>query len=241
MGGSEESSGWTERFEEQGFHLLRSVLSAEQVQLLSDETFALMKRPEALERGQGGYALRHLLTRSSLIRETSISEPLLSIARTVLGEGVRPVKGILFDKGESANWAVRWHQDTTISVKERIEREGFGPWTRKDGVDHVQPPDRILEGIVAFRIHVDHCSESNGPLKVIPGSHLRGKIPREEILQLMQEEEATTCTAQAGDVLLMKPLLLHSSGKADSPDHRRVLHIEYTALDLPDGMEWYEG
>src|SRR5688572_21644472 len=52
-----------------------------------------------------------------------------SIARQLLGRPASPVRAILFDKSEAANWALGWHQDRTICVAERREVEGFGPWT----------------------------------------------------------------------------------------------------------------
>jgi len=36
----------------------------------------------------------------------------------------------------------------------------------------------------------------------------------------------------------MCPLTLHASGPSASANHRRVIHIEYAAADLPVGLEW---
>ena len=57
-----------------------------------------------------------------------------------LGPQARPVRAILFDKSPAANWALGWHQDRTIIVRERRDVPGFGPWTRKRGMLHVAPP-----------------------------------------------------------------------------------------------------
>src|SRR5262245_12903377 len=48
---------------------------------------------------------------------------------------------------------------------------------------------------------------------------------------------------RAGDVLLMRPLLLHRSGRS-RPDtirrHRRTLYFEFAAEKaLPNGLQWY--
>ena len=48
------------------------------------------------------------------------------------------------------------------------------------------------------------------------------------------------CTANVGDVLLMAPLLFHFSRKATNEKHRRVIHLEYSAMSLPKPLEWYE-
>lgn len=51
---------------------------------------------------------------------------------------------------------------------------------------------------------------------------------------------AQECIAERGDVLAMRPLLLHASSPAASPQHRRVVHIEYAAAELPGDLEWHE-
>lgn len=71
-----------------------------------------------------------------------------SIAALVLGEAARPVRAILFNKSHGANWALGWHQDRTICVKEKREAFGFGPWTIKAGMLHVEPPFDLLAGMV---------------------------------------------------------------------------------------------
>ena len=59
-----------------------------------------------------------------------------------LGQGARPVRAILFDKSPAANWALGWHQDRTIAVRARADVPGYGPWSRKAGLQHVEPPSR---------------------------------------------------------------------------------------------------
>jgi hypothetical protein len=43
-----------------------------------------------------------------------------------------------------------------------------------------------------------------------------------------------------GGAVVMRPLLLHSSTTATTPKHRRVLHFEYSSVDLPAGIRWFE-
>ena len=51
----------------------------------------------------------------------------------------------------------------------------------------------------------------------------------------------TTIDCEAGDVLSMSPLLLHSSKRSLSPARRRILHFEYAERDrLPSALGWYE-
>ncbi len=192
-------------------------------------------------RSRGGvYAIRNLLTAAPAIRKQAAAEPLIALARILLGDDARPVRGLLFDKRPEANWLVPWHQDLTICVKERRDMEGFGPWTVKAGVVHVQPPARVLEQMVALRIHLDDASADNGALRVLPGTHRLGRLAASEVSTLAKELREETCAVSRGGVLVFKPLLLHASSASAMPARRRVIHIEYASGSLPDGLEWLE-
>jgi ectoine hydroxylase-related dioxygenase (phytanoyl-CoA dioxygenase family) len=173
----------------------------------------------------------HLLANSAEIR--SLVEP-------ILGERAFVVRGILFDKTEGANWKVPWHQDVTIAIKDRVDIDGFGPWSIKQGVHHVQPPAYVLQKMLSIRIHLDDCPATNGALRVIPGSHLEGKLDESIIPDKVQEREAVTCEISAGGALVMRPLLLHSSSASETPQHRRVVHLDYANVSLPEGLSWFE-
>lgn len=159
---------------------------------------------------------------------------------SLLGHGFLPVRSIFFDKTPETNWLVPWHQDLSIAAKPRIDVPGYGPWSIKDGVPHVQPPIQILETMVTVRLHLDDCNESNGALRVVPGSHLFGRLDAAGIAKVRSNQKEAFCSMQAGDALLMRPLLLHASSEAPAPLHRRVIHLEYSASQLPNGLEWAE-
>ena len=174
------------------------------------------------------------------VAQLAFSPLLLNLLRPHMSGIPRPVRAIYFDKGRDFNWLVAWHQDLTISVSNRIEVPGFGPWSLKEGVHHVQPPVELLENILTARLHLDDCDLINGALRVLPGSHTFGRLSSEGIQQLRKETTEVVCAALAGDVLLMRPLLLHSSGRSNCDRHRRVVHIEYTTAQLPMGLAWTE-
>jgi ectoine hydroxylase-related dioxygenase (phytanoyl-CoA dioxygenase family) len=203
-----------------------------------DEWLSAVQDLSAATGGEITYGLRGLLARSERCRALAMQPALLDLARAVLGPPARVVKGIYFDKNPSANWLVPWHQDLTITVRERREAPGFGPWSVKDGLPHVQPPTEIMENIIALRVHLDDAGADNGALRVLPGTHQRGRIPGAEIPRLAREITPVICAAKRGDVLIMRPLLLHSSPICAAPRHRRVIHLEYTTADLPGGLEW---
>lgn len=184
---------------------------------------------------QGG--VRNVMNRSAAFRDMAATGPLSVIAMAILGENARPVKATLFDKATDANWRVPWHQDLTIAVRERNEAPGFGPWTVKAGVAHVQPPTEVLERMIALRLHLDDTTADNGALHVVPGSHLLGRIDPGAISELRRGMGEVVCGVPAGWVMAMRPLLLHASSPTQGA-RRRVLHVEYASDDLPCGLAW---
>jgi ectoine hydroxylase-related dioxygenase (phytanoyl-CoA dioxygenase family) len=174
------------------------------------------------------------------MRDLAASSAMRIAVKTILGSGVRVVRGILFDKTEGANWKVPWHQDVTIAVNQKVEAAGFGPWSVKAGVLHVQPPASVLERMVSVRLHLDDCPAQNGALRVIAGSHTSGKLNERLIQGFAERSVSVTCAMQSGGALMMRPLLLHASSSSSFPGHRRVIHFDYAAAELPAGMGWAE-
>ena len=172
------------------------------------------------------------------IAELAEGEHMRSLIHQALGRDAFPIRAILFDKTETANWKVSWHQDLTIAVRERHDTAGYGPWSSKQGVVHVQPPAAVLEQTLAVRLHVDESGAGNGPLRVLPGSHRAGKLRDDDIPAWQQRLSEEVCLVPRGGALVMRPLLLHASSPATEPRHRRVLHIEYASCELPAGLEW---
>ena len=148
------------------------------------------------------------------------------------------VRGIVFDKTPAANWKVSWHQDRSIAVAERCEVPGFGPWSRKAGVEHVQPPAKVLEGMVTLRLHLDPCGDENGPLRVVPGTHKHGILDDAGLESLWARLPAVALTCETGDVVAMRPLLVHASSAATRPSRRRVVHLEFSPDTLPAPLAW---
>ena len=197
---------------------------------------SLIKRlSESLDDTQ--YGQRNLL-KQPIIQKLARSQEVRGVITPVLGPNCFAVKGILFNKTQKSNWKVPWHQDLTITVQERIEVEGFGPWTIKGGVVNVQPRENVLGGILAIRIHLDANDRQNGPLRVIPGSHKHGRLKAEQIVN-WDKSKAVECLVPRGGALLMRPLLLHASSACKLPKSRRVIHLEYTSADLPNRLRWH--
>lgn len=235
--GMQTSHSFRDQLRADGFAIVPSVLDPQQIRNLL-RALENLEEGESIRKRTGTFAVRNLLSVSAEARELAESAELKSIATSILGASSFPVRGILFDKTPDANWKVPWHQDVTIAVADKREVEGFGPWSSKAGVLHVQPPAYVLENMISIRIHLDSCGTENGALKVIPGSHRHGRIPELEVTKYVADGAASTCAVEAGDAVLMRPLLLHASSPSTVPGHRRVIHIDFTGLRLPGGLQW---
>ncbi len=230
-------AGFVGSVAESGFALVPDVITRNKVSMLTDALSQIDPGDAALRRG-GIFAMRNLLELSPEIRELVASVEIRRLIEPVLGAKAFAVRGILFDKIPGANWKVPWHQDITIAVKRKLPVEGFAGWTTKSSMLHVQAPATVLNAMLSVRIHLDECSAANGALRVIPGSHLRGRIDETALPEECRSHDSVVCEVKAGGALLMRPLLLHASSPSDSPGHRRVIHIDYAADNLPGGLEW---
>lgn len=229
---------WQTSLQRDGFVILRQAVSRELLNLLTQCCDAAGRRPEATRRGDSVYGIRTLLSVSPEIRAAASDTPFVDWARGICGERAIPVSGIFFDKTPDANWPVPWHQDLTIRVRESRSVEGFEARPVKDGIVHMLPPMELSQQILAMRIHLDDATSTHGALRVIPGSHRLGRLDNERLAELTKSTCTVTCDVEAGDVMLMRPLLVHASSRCEQPKHRRVIHLEYAAFDLPGELEW---
>lgn len=226
-------------FDEKGFLILKNVLN-------EDETSHHIKSLSKLKSANGVskkkdsiYGVRNLLNLSPEVKEFAESEAVRKIVKKFIGKNANPVRAIYFDKTADANWKVPWHQDLTISVEEKIETEGFSAWSLKAGIQHVQPTVEILENILTLRFHLDDADETNGALKVLEGTHKYGRLSADKIKLCKRKTNSCLCVASKGDVLIMKPLLVHSSLAGSNPKNRRVIHMDFSNVSLPNGLKWY--
>ncbi len=224
---------------ENGFSIIPKVVDETTIAALLNALANVRATNAVKQRAGRAFGIRRLLELVPTARELADSAPLRALIEPVLGNKAKVVRGIFFDKTPVANWKVPWHQDTMIAVRDRQEMAGFSAWSVKAGVVHVQPPVEVLASILAVRLHLDDTDETNGALRVIPGSHQHGLLSDDAIQQLKAERAVEICVVPCGGALLMRPLLLHASSVAAQPTHRRVLHLEYSALALPKDLEWY--
>ncbi len=234
---------WERQLDEDGYAILPNVFDSAAVgDMVSslEEAFAATGSADASIRGDEGEidAARNVLAlwpdADAAWRRSVLPERL----ERVLGPQFGLVRVLFFDKPPRQTWALPWHKDLTVAVRDNgLGGTHFRHPTRKAGVPHAEAPLAVLQSILTARIHLDDAAEENGALKVIPGSHRAGKA--------LALDAAPPCLvpARRGDVLLIRPLVAHCSGKShpDTRRHRRVLHLEFAVSpDLPDGYAWHD-
>ncbi len=100
----------------------------------------------------------------------------------------------------------------------------------------MQPPARVMAKMLAIRLRLDESHESNGPRRIIPGSHKAGCLSAEEIAT-WRVRPSVICTVPRAGAILMRPLLVHASSSSSKLEPRRVIHLEFAADDLSRGLE----
>jgi ectoine hydroxylase-related dioxygenase (phytanoyl-CoA dioxygenase family) len=225
--------------QENGFSTLPGLLSASEISAILNTVQAAEAASSNFRRSQDVFAIRNLLGEIPALREQLLT-PAVRQLLAVLFPDATPhlTKAIYFDKPAGSNWLVAWHQDVMIAVDRRLDLPGYGPWSSKQGEVAVLPPRQILESIITIRLHLDACDASNGALKVVPGSHRHGVVDNNDLPAYTSQ--AVTCAVPAGGAMLMQPLTLHASNRSTSTQPRRVIHLEFSAAELPEGLEWRE-
>jgi ectoine hydroxylase-related dioxygenase (phytanoyl-CoA dioxygenase family) len=221
-----------------GFTVIEDIYNADEIRAILAEIDRANSDKTTFRKTGDLFAIRQFLKEIPAINGIIFNNKLKAVIADFFGDDYFVVKSIYFDKPEKSNWFVAWHQDLTISVDRKVELPGYGPWTVKQNQFAVQPPLNILQNNFTIRIHLDDADEGNGALKVIPGSHLK-EIYRPETIDWDIETE-TICSVKAGGIMIMRPLLLHASNRTTNNKSRKVIHLEFSNSELPDGISWSE-
>jgi hypothetical protein len=221
-----------------GFTVIENIYSRDEVEQIIKTINQTDSSRLTFRKSADIFAIRQFLKEVPETADLIFSDNLKAVIRQLFGDDYFVVKSIYFDKPETSNWFVSYHQDLTISVDKKMDIENYGPWTVKQNQFAVQPPIDILENIFTIRIHLDDTDENNGGLKVVPKSHLKNIYRPETIDWTIEKEEI--CKVPTGGLMIMKPLILHGSSKTTNNKKRRVVHIEFSNRELPKDLEWSE-
>lgn len=223
-----EPATFTQSIDVDGYALVHHVLSATDCKKMR-ETVAALGIERAGVRNLLGYPWCAELA-GQLRRHPGIAG--------MLPEEAVAVQCTYFEKSAQRNWLVPMHQDLSIPVLERIDHPALSGWSEKEGTVFVQAPPSVLQEVLALRLHLEDCGVDDGALRVVPGSHRAGRLDDSAQLHIREQRKEVVCTAQEGDVLAMRPLLLHASSKANGSGKRRVLHFVFGPPALPFGLSW---
>lgn len=219
--------------EYKGFTILNHLYTKRDIKKLKAKLDTYIK-----QHNEKHFGMRAVLQKMPELKEILFNRNLKKLVKAI-DKNAFLTKAIYFDKQPKDNWYVTWHQDIPINVADRIEMDGFKSWTTKDGVISVRPPENINKNTFSIRIHLDDTTENNGALKVISGSHKK-RLKDEEIKLISEHSIPFTCEVNSGGVQVLKPLLLHASSKSKTQKRRRVLHLEFSSIELPNGLEYAE-
>ena len=229
---------WIESLAESGYAIMPQIVSGTGVDSILrqlDEIFLREATGSVLRTDAGQvYGARNLLNHEpAFITEVLENTSIWPIVEAILGPSCGLVRVLFFDKPPEQSWALPWHKDRTIAVRDnRLPSVEFTKPTTKAGVQHVEAPAWLLEKMLTLRLHLDDVTDANGPLKLIPGSH-RG----------IEDRLAVTILGERGDVLAMRPLVSHCSNRSmdGTTQRRRILHFEFAGIEkLPDGYAWHD-
>ena len=208
-----------------GYGWLRGVVPTGDLTRLREECLRTVKPGERLNA-------------TPILRELLGQQSAMSVLINKVMPSARPVRLVSFAKSGQQNWALPWHQDRVVALKDRVEHPGFSNWTRKSGVWHAEPPIEFLENMIFARIHFTRSDEENGCLELVPKSHTLGFVPADKADDVADRLGTVNCVAAPGDVLLVHALTLHRSRASASGMAREALRVDYANQILPPPLEW---
>ena len=222
------------KLEHKGYAVLNNVINLRDIRKIKK---AINKIVSAKGKGKE-FAIRSLFVKNPSLAQLVFTPAVRALINNV-SESAFLSKAIYFDKSSASNWSVTWHQDLTINLKEEQKMEGYTSWTKKEGIVSVIPPLDVSKSIFTLRLHLDEITTKNGCLEVVPGSHKKVHSDAEKKV-ITENIDPMPVLVNEGGVMLMKPLILHRSAKSTNQKSRRVLHLEFTNTELPQGLEWAE-
>lgn len=213
--------------ERAGFTLAPDVVNAERRDHLLRLATPALGAGAVHHRGGDAFAARGLLRKVHQLRGLLEACGIDALASAALGDRAVSLDATFFDKHARANWTVPGHQDRIVAVAATTTRKH----RIRDGIAYAELDAKTLAGLVALRIHFDPTDGETGALCVVPGSHLDGVMPSGQIPNVPLDQYVP-CAAGAGDILILRPLLLHRSSPSRGEGQRRVLHVVYGTQEL---------
>src|SRR5437660_1534170 len=127
--------------ERDGYVTLSGVFSADDVARLIESLESALSSGDPAIRGDEGavYAARNVIELWPGVTDVWKTTPLREALTDVLGANLGLVRVLYFDKPPGQSWALPWHKDMTIAVRDNaLPTAHFRKPTNKAGVPHVE-------------------------------------------------------------------------------------------------------
>jgi len=140
-----DSAAYTEQIEREGFAIVERVVSEQVVEELAG-SIAALPQSDAVRRKTNVYGVRNLLEACDAVAAPAKSADVRQLVEPVLGAACFAARATFAPKAPDANRHLRWHQDSVIAVRRRIDTPGFTAWADKAGVQQVRLPPKSCAG-----------------------------------------------------------------------------------------------
>lgn len=206
---------WVARFHRDGYLFLHDLLPRE----LCDQLRADFDRIHPTKGGPTEHAVR-MFENSRANLDLFECEPIVSLAEALIGEDNRlgteschVVHNNSFRTRNGGGWSA-WHHDDSPHFLCTDDN----------------PPTNIHLPVLLMTANfylTDQPTGEHGPGQVVPGSHRFGKVPPEDLKGTKWEPLVTTCTGNAGSVMLFNSQVWHRGAPNHSDRVRYVTQVSY--------------
>jgi ectoine hydroxylase len=217
-----------ERFNDEGWLFLPALFSPEEVAVLKREAEAIYAehRPEVWREKNGSPRTAFAAhTYNEAFRLLGAHPRLIGPVEQLFGEQLYMHQYKINAKSAFTGEVWQWHQD-------------YGTWKRDDGM-----PEPKAMNIAVF---LDEVMPINGPLLLVPKSHLAGDLEaghdlettsyplwtldNDTVSRLVEQGGIVAPTGKPGGVLLFHGNLVHGSGGNITPYPRKIVYLTLNSV-----------
>jgi hypothetical protein len=108
-----------------GFATIENVYTTAEVEFILQHIRQANTDKETFRKSADLFAIRQFLKEVPSSLDTILNDNLKKILKGLFGDKYFVVKSIYFDKPQTSNWYVSYHQDLTISVDKKKDLDGF--------------------------------------------------------------------------------------------------------------------
>lgn len=212
-------------FAENGYLRLEKVFSPSEVAALSDDLEYIMQVWTTPGRGwEGPWRQKYLTAAQEAKAQLSAMHELQHYASSFARAMVQPA--LVESIADLIGPEVEFHH---MTLHAKAPEFGTPFPMHQDHPFYPHEDGRYIDAI----IHIDAATEANGCLKFLAGSHKLGALEHVKIgsphlpPDEYRLEDAVSCPAAAGDVVLFSIHTIHGSALNGTPEWRRLVRVGY--------------